>query len=220
MIKMAIFDLDGTLVDSLTDLAISVNYGLKKAGLPERRVENYKMYVGSGRDMLIKRAMGDYAQNKQLFEQVKNDYDAHYSVHLNDNTRSYPGCGDLLEKLSQDGVMTAVLSNKPHEFVAKILKKLYPKHKFDEAWGQKPEFRTKPQPDALCAIINIHGVRPEECIYIGDSDVDVFTAENARMKMAGVSWGFRGRQELIDAGAPFVADSAEQLYEYIRNFNE
>lgn len=220
MIKMAIFDLDGTLVDSLTDLAISVNYGLKKAGLPERPVENYKTYVGNGRDMLIKRAMGDFAQNKQLLEQVKNDYDAHYAVHLNDNTSSYPGCSDLLEKLGQDGIMTAVLSNKPHEFVAKILKKLYPRHKFDEAWGQKPEYRTKPEPDAIFAIINLHSIKPEECIYIGDSDVDVFTAENAGMKMAGVSWGFRGKQELIGAGAPFVADTAEQLYEYIRNLNE
>ncbi len=220
MIKMVIFDLDGTLVDSLTDLAISVNYALKKSGLEEKPVENFKTYVGNGRDMLIKRAMGKACENKTLFDKVRSDYDEHYAVHCNDNTHSYPGCAEMLKKLLDCGIKSAVLSNKPHEFVAKILAKLYPENDFAEAWGQKPEYRKKPEPDALLAILNLHKILPCECVYIGDSDVDVFTAKNAGVKMAGVSWGFRGREELVGAGAPFVADTAEELYEYICGLNE
>ncbi len=220
MIKMIVFDLDGTLVNSLADLAISVNYALKKAGLEEKPIENYKTYVGNGRDMLIKRAMGDASADTILFEQVKKDYDEHYAVHCNDNTNAYPDCDKMLEKLSELKIKTAVLSNKPHEFIGKILGKLYPNHIFDTAWGQNTEYGRKPNPDALLAILRLNGVTPDECIYVGDSDVDVFTANNAGVKMAGVSWGFRGREELENAGAPFVADSAEELYEYICGLNE
>ncbi len=220
MIKMIVFDLDGTLVNSLADLAISVNYALKKSGLEEKPIENYKTYVGNGRDMLIKRAMGAASADTILFEQIKKDYDEHYAVHCNDNTNAYPDCDKMLEKLSEKKIKTAVLSNKPHEFVGKILDKLYPNHIFDTAWGQKAEYGQKPNPDALLAILRLNGVTPDECIYVGDSDVDVFTANNAGVKMAGVSWGFRGREELENAGAPFVADSAEELYEYICGLNE
>lgn len=220
MIKIVIFDLDGTLVNSLTDLALSVNYGLSKSGINEQPVENYKKYVGNGRDLLIKRAMGKYADNNELYLTVKKDFDTHYSEHCNDNTTSYPGCLQMLALLSDKGYKTGVLSNKPHEFVGRILDKLYPDHIFTEAWGQKTEYNRKPAPDALHAILKLHNIKPCECIYIGDSDVDVFTADNAGVKMAGVSWGFRGKKELINAGAPFVADTAEELYEYICGLNE
>ena len=186
MVKMVVFDLDGTLMNSLTDLAISVNYGLKLNGLEEKPVENYKTYVGN--------------------------------VHCNDHTAAYDGCAEMLEKLAEKGVKTGVLSNKPDEFVDKMLKKAFPNHKFTQAWGQKPQYKTKPEPDALLALLDMSGVTPEECFYVGDSDVDVFTANNAGVKMAGVSWGFRGKNELMNAGAPFVADTAEELFDYICKF--
>ena len=193
MVKMVVFDLDGTLMNSLTDLAISVNYGLKLNGLDEKPVENYKTYVGNGREMLIRRAMGDAWTDHELFEKVKADYDRHYAVHCNDHTAAYDGC-------------------------AEMLKKAFPNHMFTQAWGQKPQYKTKPEPDALLALLNMSGVTPEECFYVGDSDVDVFTANNAGVKMAGVSWGFRGKNELMNAGAPFVADTAEELFDYICKF--
>ena len=112
-------------------------------------------------------------------------------------------------------MLTAVLSNKPDEFVERILRKLYPEHSFTEAWGQKPQYKTKPDGEALHAIMALHGVLPQDCIYIGDSDVDVYTAKNAGIAMAGVSWGFRGKRELTEAGAPFVADTAAELLEYL-----
>lgn len=220
MIKMVMFDLDGTLVNSLADLAISVNFALNRAGLDEKPLENYKTYVGNGRDMLIKRAMGSAADDKALFEQVRNDYDVHYAAHCNDNTTAYHGCDRLLEQLAAKNIKTAVLSNKPHEFVAKILEKLYPKHTFTEAWGHKTEYKNKPEPDALLAILKLQGIKQSECVYVGDSDVDVYTAKNAGVKMAGVSWGFRGREELENAGAPFVADTAEELLTYLSELNE
>ncbi len=215
MIKMAVFDLDGTLADSLTDLAQSVNKGLAAAGLPVHPVERYKGFVGNGRTMLIKRAMGDACADEALYNSVMEKYNSEYAAHCNDNTSAYNGCDKLLHRLSQNGVLTAVLSNKPDEFVDMILTKLYPGHRFAEAWGQKPQYKCKPDGEALCAMLALHGVKPCECIYIGDSDVDVFTAKNARVAMAGVSWGFRGREELAVAGAPFVADTADELCDYI-----
>lgn len=215
MIKIAVFDLDGTLVDSLTDLALNVNKGLKKAGLPEHPVESYKRFVGNGRETLIKRAMGDFADDAEKAKTVRDTFDAEYKIHCNDNTSAYPGCDKMLSKLSAAGIKTAVLSNKPDEFVDKILNKLYPNHSFTEAWGQKPQYRCKPDKEALHAMLSIYSIKPDECVYIGDSDVDVFTAQNAGVKLAGVSWGFRGKQELISAGAPFVADNADELTEYI-----
>ncbi len=215
MIKMVVFDLDGTLVNSLTDLAQSVNKGLKKAGLEEKPIENYKHYVGNGREMLIKRALGSYADDPEKLKIVSETFNSEYKIHCNDNTADYEGCAWLLENLDEKGIKTAVLSNKPDEFVAQILDRVYPEHKFTEAWGKKSEYKPKPDKAALTAILNKHNISNEECIYIGDSDVDVYTAKNANVKMAGVEWGFRGKAELLKAGAQFVASNAKELFEYI-----
>ena len=214
MIRIAVFDLDGTLVDSLTDLALSVNKGLKEAGLPEHPVDRYNRFVGNGRAVLIRRAVGE-GRAEELYEQVLRTFDREYCLHCNDNTAAYDGCAEMLRTLDENGIATAVLSHKPDEFMDKILGKLYPDCRFLEAWGQKPQYKCKPDREALHAMLSLHGIAPEDCVYIGDSDVDVLTARNAGVKMAGVSWGFRGRKELLDAGAPFVADNAEELTRYL-----
>ncbi len=217
MFKIAVFDLDGTLADSLTDLAICVNLGLAAAGLPEKPVKNFKTYVGNGRAKLIWRAM-DGVKDEQLFDIVEKTFNEEYALRCTDNTTAYNGCAKLLEGLKSRGIMTAVLSNKPDEFVERILRKLYPSHSFAAAWGKKPEFKPKPDGEALNALLKLCKVYDRsECIYVGDSDVDVFTAQNAGVAMAGVEWGFRGKNELISAGAPFVAASADELFEYICN---
>lgn len=215
MIKMAVFDLDGTLVNSLTDLGISVNKGLRAVGLPEHPIDAYRTFVGNGREKLVERALGAESNDKDKFNSVMEIFNSEYAAHCNDNTTAYDGCDALLEGLAEKGIMTAVLSNKPDEFIGAILGKLYPGHHFDEAWGQKPQYKCKPDGEALHAILSLHGVKCEECVYIGDSNVDVYTAQNADVKMAGVSWGFRGKKELLDAGAPFVADTADELLEYL-----
>lgn len=215
MIKIAVFDLDGTLVDSLTDLALNVNKGLKKAGCKEQPIENYKQYVGNGREVMVKLAMGEKSSDESLLKIATDTFNAEYAIHCNDNTKGYNGCDKMLETLADNGIKTAVLSNKPDEFVGDIVAKVYPDHTFTEAWGQKPEYKRKPDKEALTAMLNMYGITPDECIYIGDSDVDVLTAQNAGVHMAGVEWGFRGKAELLATGAPFVASTAEELTEYI-----
>ena len=119
----------------------------------------------------------------------------------------------MLALLEEKGIKTAVLSNKPDEFVAKILAKIFPNHKFAFAWGKKPEFDIKPSPDALYAMLKELNIKKEECIYVGDSNVDCYTAQNAGVKCCGVSWGFRGRKELEEAGADVVIDNADEFLE-------
>lgn len=218
MIKFVVFDLDGTLVNSLVDLALSVNKGLKKAGLEEKPIENYNQYVGNGREVMITKAMGSFADNKELFKVVEDTFNREYAIHCNDNTTPYDGCSEMLSALSVKGIMTAVLSNKPDEFVGNILKKVYPNHSFAEAWGQKPQYKRKPSGEALLAMLEKHGISKEECMYIGDSDVDVYTAKNAGVPMSGVVWGFRGKDELKSTGAPFVAETAKELLDYICSY--
>lgn len=213
--KLIVFDLDGTLVNSLVDLAVSVNKGLEKAGLPVHEIEEYKLFVGNGRDKLINRAMGDSHTDRELKNIVKTTFDEYYSVHCNDNTTAYPDCAEMLKELNDMGVMTAVLSNKPDVFVSEILERIYPDHKFTLAWGRKPEFSEKPDPQSLNAMLSELGVDKKDCLYVGDSNVDVFTADNAGVDMLGVDWGFRGREELVSAGAQVVVSSAKEITEYI-----
>lgn len=213
MYKIVIFDLDGTLVNSLYDLGNSVNKGLVKAGLQTYEIEAYKKFVGDGREKLIERAMGKSYADIKLREIVRSTFDAEYALHSNDNTADYPGCRELLSRMEQAGILTAVLSNKPDEFVPKIMRKIYPRHTFTEAWGQKKEYKCKPDGESLCAILKKHGLSKKDCLYVGDSDVDVFTAQNAGVDMIGVDWGFRGREELLSAGARRVVSAPGEIFE-------
>lgn len=214
MYKAVVFDLDGTLVDTLYDLANSTNEGLKKAHLPTHPIEAYKRFVGNGRDKLVQRAAGNCSDEAKL-RIVRETFDSHYALHCNDNVRAYDGCAEMLSKLKQLGIKTAVLSNKPDEFVAEILSNVYPDHIFTAAWGKRPEFPVKPDPSALLSLLDKIGVLPCECLYVGDSDVDVYTAKNAGVAMLGVEWGFRGRAELEKAGAPKIVKTANEILEYI-----
>lgn len=213
--KIVVFDLDGTLVNSLTDLANAVNKGLEKAGLPTHSVDAYKNFIGNGRELLVKRAMGNAGENSELFNIVHSTFDEEYKIHCNDNTCSYGGCEQLLKKLNNADIKIGVLSNKPDEFVEDILKKVYPDIKFHMAWGKKKEYPPKPDGTSLNKMLEFSGYSKEDCLYIGDSNVDVFTAQNADVDMLGVEWGFRDKQELLEAGAPIVVDTAEKIWEYI-----
>lgn len=214
MIKLAAFDLDGTIADTLADLAAAVNYALKKRDLPVYPVDDYRHFVGNGADNLIRTVLKDnYSPGSA--SQVKADFSAYYADHSLDETREYPGVADLLRALDDSGVMTAVISNKPHAFVPAILQKLYPDHHFSLAWGQQTDLPRKPAPDALLKALGQLGVSREEALYIGDSNVDVVFARNAGVKVCGVSWGFRGAEELRHAGADMIVDTAEELREII-----
>ncbi len=214
MYKIIIFDLDGTLANTLEDLADAVNYGLKKEGLPIHSVEEYKIMVGNGADMLIKRAIAPI-DDETVFERVKGDFNTYYNKHSIDKTVAYDGISHMLAKLREKNIVTAVLSNKPDQFVSNILNKIYPQHKFEYEWGKKPEYKVKPNPEALIAMLDKAGFNREECLYVGDSNVDCYTAKNAGVKCCGVSWGFRGREELVSCGADFIIDNPMELIDFV-----
>lgn len=215
MYSLVVFDLDGTLCNTLVDLANAVNMALASEGLNTHPLERYNQFVGNGVNVLIKSALGDKAQDKDLFDRVKSYFDSYYTQHLCDYTVSYSGMAGLLRTLSVKGVKTAVHSNKPHIYVDTILHKLYPEHQFSVSWGQQDRFERKPSPQALIAMINKLGVDKESVLYVGDSDVDVYTAHNAGVKVCGVEWGFRGKEELQSAGADYIANSADELLSII-----
>ncbi len=211
MYKLVVFDLDGTLANTLLDLSNAVNAALDKYGLPTHPIESYNKFVGNGINNLISQVLMDKSDDKELHSKVKSYFDFYYPQHLCDSTVAYDKMETVLSQLSDMGVKTAVHSNKPHLYVPQILKKLYPDHHFDVAWGQQECFERKPSPQAVIVMMDKLCVDPEDVIYVGDSDVDVMTAHNAGIKVCGVAWGFRGVSELESAGADFIAKDANEL---------
>ncbi len=209
--KLIAFDLDGTLADTLADLAAAMNYALSEQGLSTYPVDDYRYLVGNGVDKLIRDAMAD-GYSPEGAVQVKAAFQRYYADHCRDYTTAYDGLSALLKKLDDEGYMTAVLSNKPDRFVPEILTALYPDHTFTYASGQQEGIPRKPAPDALERLIARCGVGKSEVLYVGDSNVDVMFAHGAGVKVCGVSWGFRGAEELREAGADVIANSAEELY--------
>lgn len=217
MYKYVVFDLDGTLVNSLFDLADSVNKALEKNGLPAHPYDAYKYFVGNGRAKLIERAMGDAASDEKLRALVTKDYDDDYLIHCLDKTKLYDGIVEMLLKLQQNGVKINVLSNKPDEFVKNMLDKLFKGISFDIAWGKKAEYPTKPDPSSVLAVLDKLSADKKDCLYVGDSNVDVITARNAGLDFCGVLWGFRTKEELENEGAKTTVTSADELYKVIMN---
>lgn len=203
MTEFCIFDLDGTLLDTLEDLAVSVNYALEKNGLPQHPIDSYRYFVGDGVLMLIRRA--SKSEDESLLQAVKEDFDQHYNVHRFDRTRPYDGVRALLEALEERKIPTAVLSNKPDEFVGDLMKRYFPGISFFATFGKRPGVAKKPDPAALNQLIAQKGVAKSACLYVGDSNVDVETAHNAGIRCCGAEWGFRGYQELKEAGADCFA---------------
>lgn len=212
MIKLVVFDLDGTLADTLSDLGTAMNVALAREGLPGYPIEEYRQLVGNGIDRLVQDTMAEnYTPERAV--KVKSAFQAYYAEHCKDDTLAYDGMEEVLDKLTQDGIMTAVISNKPNRFVPEILEKLYPRHRFKYAWGQQEDFPRKPSPESLEKMIELCGVKKNETLYVGDSNVDVVFGHRSGVMVCGVSWGFRGAQELIGAGADIIVDSPKELYE-------
>jgi len=213
-IKLCIFDLDGTLIDSAPDLMASMNYTLAHFGLPPRTLEQIKASMGKGVGILLKTSIPPEDYTEQLFNDVKAMYIGHYTLHCTDNTIVYDGVYDMLRSLQKQNVMLAIVTNKPGIFLEKILIDLFGDIKFNRAIGQG-EYPHKPDPAAVFDIMNELGVTQEQCAYIGDSDVDIQTGINAGVLTIGVSWGYRSVQHLKDAGAEYIAHTAAQLLDII-----
>jgi haloacid dehalogenase superfamily, subfamily IA, variant 3 with third motif having DD or ED/haloacid dehalogenase superfamily, subfamily IA, variant 1 with third motif having Dx(3-4)D or Dx(3-4)E len=210
LIELCVFDLDGTLVNSLDDLANSTNYALEKNGFAPQPVERYRYFVGNGVPLLIKRALGERG-TKEAEQAVLRDFNEYYDRHFDDKTRPYKGNTELLHALGIRGVQCGVLSNKPDNFVRLIVSRLLPDSSFAWIQGKTDEFPKKPDPAALEHILRSLGVKKENTLYIGDSDVDIRTGKNAGVATCGVLWGFRGRAELEAAGADHIAAAPEEI---------
>ena len=207
--QLAVFDLDGTILDTLKDLAEATNYALARRGFPVRTLDEIREFVGNGARNLILRACPE-GTPASVLDAVQKDFTEYYKDHCADNTRPYEGIKELLAELRAAGIKTAVLSNKP-DYGVQALVKVHFDGLFDLAMGERPEFRRKPEPDAVNAILEQLAVPRENAVYIGDSDVDVATAENAGLDHVIVTWGFRSRDFLLAHGAKKLAADMDEL---------
>lgn len=208
--KLAIFDLDGTLVDSLADLAEASNFALRKLGFPTHPTEAFKLFVGNGVYKQLERCLPQAQRGPETLAKVYEIYSEYYARHSEDNTRPFPGMTETIAKIRAGGVSTAVLTNKPHRLAAPMVASLFP-GLFDLALGQREGVPIKPDPAAVEEIIAHFGVRKSDCCYIGDSNVDMKTGQAAGLFTIGVTWGFRTKEELESAGANIILHKVEDL---------
>ena len=213
-----IFDLDGTLTDTLQDLGNSVNYALREMRWPERSLTEVRRMVGNGIHKLIERAVPEYVDNNDL-EQCFNIFRAYYIQHCQDNTRLYPGVADMLREVHANGYRSAIVSNKLQAGVDELYA-TYFRDVVDVAIGQRESIPLKPAPDMVELALHELGASKDDAVYVGDSDVDVQTARNAGLPCISVLWGFRDREQLLQAGATkFISHPRELLNSLTSTFS-
>ena len=213
--KLAIFDLDGTLLDTLEDLEQSLNAALLQNALPPRTLEEVRRFVGNGIRKLVERGVPG-GTDKTVTDKVYNDFCIYYAKHNADYTYIYNGIPELLTDLRNAGCRLAVLSNKADNAVQALCNRFF-KGMFDMVAGAKDKIPKKPAPDGVLEILKALGVQKEEAVYIGDSEVDIETAENAGLRSVIVDWGFRDRAVLIARGADHLVSSCAKLKTEILN---
>lgn len=218
MIKAAIFDLDGTLINSLEDLADSTNYALSLYGFPTHKTDKYKYFVGNGIPKLIERALPDNTDNETK-EKVFKSFMEYYKVHFVDKTVIYDGISKLLNELRSSGIKLAVVSNKAQVMASVIEQKLF-FGEFELFCGKREGYPTKPDATLTNEVIKSLGVKPSECVFIGDSGMDALTAVNADCIGIGVLWGFREKEELLENGAHYIADTPEDILKIIKEIDQ
>ncbi|MDH4445375.1 MAG: HAD family hydrolase [Akkermansiaceae bacterium] len=209
-----IFDLDGTLVDSLDGIAASLNHALHASNLPTHSHDAVRGFIGNGARVLIERGTPAGSADS-LIEVVEQAFKAHYDLHWPAGTIAYDGIEDLLENLQRRGHELAVLSNKPHPFTEAMVARLFPTIRFAVVLGQRAGIPHKPDPTGALEIAATLGLAPAQCYVIGDSTMDIETALNAGMRPVAVTWGFHDRERLIAAGATSLADDPAALMSVI-----
>lgn len=212
--QAAIFDLDGTLVDSVADLAEAVNHELSQMGYPTHPLNAFYHFVGNGVKKLCERALPETADSDAAETLLERFY-AYYEVHCLDNTRPYSGMLETVRAIKENGMKLAVASNKPQKFTERIVRHFFGLETFDYILGSNGVRPRKPEPDIVAELLSCLAVSAEGTVLIGDSDVDMLTAANAGITSIGCTWGFRGREELQAAGAHYLADSPAALTEIL-----
>lgn len=214
--KAVIFDLDGTLVDSLADLSDSVNLMLESYGFPTHEMEKYRYFVGNGSKKLMERTLPrDKAASAEFVEEALAKYKAIYKERLLEKTRPYNGVRELLAELKSRGIPLAVCTNKHNDAALTIVKILFAPGTFEEVLGDRPGFPKKPNPATPLEIASHLGVKPDEVAYLGDTSVDMETAVHAGFLPVGVLWGFRPEEELVKSGAKVLLKAPLELLEKV-----
>lgn len=214
--KACIFDLDGTLTDTLESLVYSVNESLKEMGLSAISESQCESFVGNGARYLMERSLeaaGDMGAAR--IEEAMQVYGKIFGANCTYHVTPYDGIPEMLNALKKNGVRLAVLSNKPHSQTVNVVQTIFGKECFDYIQGQTDSIPRKPDPAGVYYLIEKMGVPKTECLYIGDSEVDIATGKAAGVKSIGVEWGFRSRQVLVDAGAEYIISAPDQLLQFI-----
>lgn len=214
--KGIIFDLDGTLVNSLEDIADSMNKVLMNHGFPIHDIDAYKYFIGNGIKNLVRKTIPDAQRNEALIEECYKSMTEIYSRNYLNKTKPYHGIKELLSELSKLNLKLAVLSNKTDDFTKKIIAKFFPDINFTDVRGLTNEAYKKPDPKAAIEIAAEFKLHPDEIVYIGDTSVDMQTAVNAGMYPAGVLWGFREKEELLTHGAQFILEQPMDLFKLLK----
>lgn len=204
-----IFDLDGTLLNTLTDLAASTNYALRTHGMPERTIEEVRRFVGNGVKKLMERAVPGGLQNPD-FDATYQTFREHYLVHSLDTTRPYDGVPEMLARVKASGCRLAVVSNKFYAATQELCRHFFGEY-IEVAIGERENIRKKPAPDTVTEALRQLGVGRENAVYVGDSDVDVATARNSALPCISVLWGFRDREFLVEHGATTFVESPDEI---------
>lgn len=218
-----IFDLDGTLLYTLEDIADAENGALAELSLPPLPVDEFRLIVGGGADNIAKKLMPAEMQSEQNIRTFVDRFRFFYNLIWNNKTRPYDGITDLIETLLKKGLRLAVLSNKPEEFAMKIVDYYFPDWQginrpliFSHVIGQRVDYAVKPDPTQALKIASDWNLKPEEIGFIGDSDIDIITAKNAGMVAIGAAWGFRGEEELVSSGADIIVKTPSDLLNHMK----
>lgn len=214
MIKAVIFDLDGTLLNTIDDLANACNYSLTIQGFPTHETEKYKTFVGSGVYKLMERILPIDKRNKDIMDKTLGYFEEYYEQHMVDMTKPYENILETLQKLKTREVKLAVVSNKAHQFTLEVVNKFFG-NTFEIVYGKREGYPIKPNPLSVEEVLFKLEITKEECLYVGDSDIDIETAKNAGVKSVGVIWGFRGKGELEKAGADYLINNPDELLEIL-----
>jgi phosphoglycolate phosphatase len=213
--KAVLFDLDGTLLDTLEDIANACNAALRQHGFPPHPAAAYRYYVGDGVPTLISRVVPQQNQDAETLREVANAYREEYQRSWNVATRPYGGITELLEQLNHRGIALAVLSNKPDDFTRRCVEEFLPKRRFSMVQGASQSFPPKPNPAAALHIATRLKLPTHEFVYVGDTDTDMKTAVAAGMLPAGALWGFRTADELTRSGARLLLESPADLLNHL-----
>lgn len=213
--KCVLFDLDGTLVDSLVDLADSMNRVLTRQGLPVHPVQAYRYFVGDGIIRLVQRALPTEARQEDLVQECARKMRQEYALHWADTTRPYPGIAGLLDALTTRQIPMAILSNKPDELTQEVVRKILPDWRFAAVAGARETFPRKPDPAGALRITTLLQRKPSDFLYLGDTNTDMQTARAAGMFAIGALWGFRTAEELKKSGAQALLSAPLELCPFL-----